>query len=312
MVKAEGLPPEVIKSIHKKDFKTPVIGITGGKGGVGKTTVAVNLAVALADADYKVALADADVDAPDAAILLDLPLENPEDVVMMIPLIDESKCNSCGDCVKACRRNALFLPKGMSPILMGECNGCEACLMICPNKAVYRGEMPVGKTYKTGGNNLTLYTGELIPGVEESSFVVNALKKRVFEDAKDFDIVIIDTSPGTHCNVINALRGADMVFAVTEPTPLGAHDLDAILRLIEAIGLKGSVALNRSDLPGTRDKIDFTAKAHNTVVSVDIPMDELLVESYVRGVPVVRKYPEAVSSKRFIRMAKDIAEDFLR
>ena len=41
-----------------------IVGIASGKGGVGKSTVAVNLAVALARQGYKVGLADADVYGP--------------------------------------------------------------------------------------------------------------------------------------------------------------------------------------------------------------------------------------------------------
>ena len=303
---------EVLSVIHQKPVKTPVIGITGGKGGVGKSVIAVNITEALVQMGYKVSLVDADVDAPDDYILLNMPLQNPMDVTITVPVINDNKCSKCRKCVDVCRRNALFQPKNSPPILIGDCNGCEACILVCPEDAIERDKKRVGKTYMSEMGNLTLFTGELIPGSEESSFVVNAIKARVFDEAEDSDIIIIDTSPGTHCNVINALKGSDEAYAVTEPTPLGIHDLNLILKLLKTFRIKSNVILNRSDLPGVKEQMDSAINEYDTKISAEIPMDDLLLKSYVEGIPVVRMYPEAESSKRILRISEEIAEKHIK
>ena len=58
-----------------------IIGIASGKGGVGKSTVSVNLATALARLGYKVGLADADVYGPSVPKMTATEAEMPDAIV---------------------------------------------------------------------------------------------------------------------------------------------------------------------------------------------------------------------------------------
>ena len=70
----EDLRKKAIERMSKVKYK---IAILSGKGGVGKTTVAVNIAYALAMKGYKVGILDADIYGPDVPIALKIDRRTP-------------------------------------------------------------------------------------------------------------------------------------------------------------------------------------------------------------------------------------------
>ncbi|CAK8714001.1 4Fe-4S ferredoxin-type domain-containing protein [Candidatus Electrothrix laxa] len=305
------LHPEIIKHFHSTTFTTPIIGVTGGKGGVGKSTVAVNLAAAFVAQGKRVALIDADVDAPNDSLLLGILLENPEPVTIMQPVFSPDKCTDCQECIKICQMNSLFRPMEKNITLMGECNGCEACYLVCPVNAIGRGSHSVGTLYKTEQGNLTVYTGALQPGLAESALIVNAVRKAAFREADLFDVILVDTAPGTHCNVIGALKGADHVLAVTEPTPLGSHDLELILSLLDKFAMQRSIIINRSDLPGQQEKVHEKNQSASVPIEAKIKLDKDLLAGYLQGKPVVDLLPNSSAAEIFLGMADRLTVSYL-
>ncbi len=288
---------------------TRKVSVTGGKGGTGKSTIAVNLALELACLEELV-LADLDVEAPNDHIILGVKLEGEEPVTIMLPVIDYAKCSACGACAEICDTGAIIAPKGRLPMVMPRlCSGCRACMLVCPNSAIREGKRIIGFTYKTpislGGRRITLVTGMLREGEEHVSPVVVAGRRRAESVGARF--MLVDTAAGTGNTVSIALEGSKLAIAVTEPTPLGEHDLELILELLGEMNIETWVVVNRTGI-GSEENIRKIASQHGARVIARIPYSRSLLESYVSGVPIVLRYPQDPVSLVFRKIAKEIAE----
>lgn len=261
------------------------IASTGGKGGTGKSTFAILLAFKLSK-EKKVVLCDLDVECPNDHLILNQKLEKGEPIYQEFPELDEEKCVKCGLCSKTCRENAIFWVKDKYPKFVYDlCTGCGACWIVCPHKAIKIKKEIAGESFVNKINdNLWLITGKSKAGISETGPIVRAVKDRAIKFSKDndADYLIVDTSPGTHCNVIQALLDVDKAYAVTEPTPLGSHDLNLIFELIQKLKVPSEIVLNKSDV-GDKKEIEKIAKKFGTKISIEIPYSEELVKAYCKG-----------------------------
>lgn len=272
----------------------PVITVTGGKGGTGKTLIAVNLATMFKNAGKKVLLIDGDVENPNTYLLLNGELENKKRVPFFKPVINEEECSKCGLCAENCRANALLHVEGQYPIpFLNLCSGCKLCYKICPENAIKEDHKTLGWTYETRANGIDLYIGELKPSEARSVGIVEALMHKLeaalSKDSDKYDIIVMDTAPGAHCDVELLLEKADKIIPVTEPTRFGELDLVRIIELINLLDKDFRVIVNRSSLLGFKEKFLEKLDKRDIKTLGDIPLDDEIVKSYCQGIPLMEE-----------------------
>jgi len=274
-----------------KPFK---IVVTGGKGGTGKSTFSVLKARELLKKKKKVILCDCDVECPNDYLLIGEKLGKQKKYIFSYyPKLIKDKCNKCGLCVKACKSNAVFKPPEKTPVFVKElCSSCGACWIVCPNKAIKPKKEKVGQIFVSRPKkNLWLVTGLAKKAVEETGPIVMKTKEFALDLAKKkkADVVLFDTAPGIHCPVVAALLDCDIIYAITEPTPMGAHDLNLALELLKKMNLQFKVVLNQSDL-GDKSRVEKVVKKFGKKIEKEIPHSKEILEFYSKGQLLDIKY----------------------
>ncbi|RKX26695.1 MAG: (4Fe-4S)-binding protein [Candidatus Zixiibacteriota bacterium] len=262
------------------------ISIASGKGGTGKTTIATNLAVAIARMGIDVAYLDCDVEEPNGHIFLKPEITKEIDVTVPIPRVDLDKCTLCGECSAACEYHAIAVLGKTVEVFPSLCHGCGGCRDVCPEDAIEEIPRTIGNISRGVGMGVEFIEGRLNVGEAISPPITKAMRKLDINS----DVIIIDAPPGTSCPVIEAISGTDFVILVTEPTPFGLNDLKLAVGMVREVGLPCGVVINRSDIGD--DRTEEYCNKEEIDILMKIPFNRQIAEAYSRGEMMFEVDPE--------------------
>lgn len=258
--------------------------IISGKGGAGKTVITGAFAALAKD---KV-LADCDVDAADLHLLLDPKIKESHTFKSGVTAFTHKKyCDGCGACSMVCRFEAVKRDFSIDPI---SCEGCAFCSLVCPKNAIEMKLNTSGEWFISRTRFGPLVHAKLGIAEENSGKLVSLVRKKAREIAEDknYDLIIIDGSPGIGCPVIASITGAYCAVVVIEPTLSGMHDAERVIDVARHFSIPVKVIINKYDLNcDITKKIEEWSKSGNIEVLGKVIFSETVVRSVVEGKTII-------------------------
>ncbi|WP_319477797.1 ATP-binding protein [Marispirochaeta aestuarii] len=283
------------------------IAIASGKGGTGKTTLSVNLASYLAQ-KRPVVLTDLDVEEPNSGLFLHGRLEDSREMHRMVPSWESNNCTLCGLCQQVCNFNAVIKMGDRVMVFPELCHGCYACSELCPAGSLPMVPVKMGEIRRYRVDGVDFIDSRLDIGQEQAVPLIAQTLNYVDECFPEDVCKIYDSPPGTSCPVIEAVKDADCVLLVTEPTPFGLNDLKLAVETVRGLKKRFAVVINREGL-GNADVRSFCT-AQKIDIIAGFPNRREIAEKYSRGELLYQDLPEVARElERIDAFLQKLAEE---
>lgn len=274
--------------------------VLSGKGGTGKTSLSASLVHLASQSTHAPVFVDADVDAANLALVTEaFPEKSHPFLGSYLAEIDPIACQSCGICATVCRFDAVHPPTAEKTNTFVDellCEGCAACVHACPESAIQLHQQQDGEWFQSTTPYGQLFHAELFPAAENSGKLVTTVKQqaKLFAEDHAHHLLIVDGPPGIGCPVISASAGADLALLVAEPGVSGIHDLERIIKTLQAFKVPILICINKANLylPGT-EAIKILASDYGFPIAGEVPFDEAIPEAIIAMQPVTRFAPES-------------------
>jgi len=268
------------------------IAIASGKGGTGKTTLSTNLAHYLAKSQ-QVVLTDLDVEEPNSGLFIQGEKVITEEIFKKIPQWEKQDCTLCNKCRELCNFNAITRILDEIMVFPQLCHSCHACSELCPTNSLPMDKKLLGILNHSKSDELNFVESRLEIGEEQAVPLIGQTLKYIDEKFDDNYIKIYDAPPGTSCPMIEAIKDADYIILITEPTPFGFHDLRLAIEVVRQIGINFGVVINRNGI-GNSDVEDYCI-IENIPILAKIPNSQKIAEIYSSGGLLWEEIPEVKS-----------------